>query len=162
MQRGLAMTVSPRAMQAGLLAAIMLAAAMRPSSAADAPSALPAVFGDGAGAISRRVDNTHKARYIEIFLAAREPSMGKLVAACFNTMHASKAIPASQDTAPQALVEGLDVGKERDFNGLQAVSVAHLNMNQGGAVSESTRYKPMTIARKSGVGWNKGTTNYKP
>jgi hypothetical protein len=35
-------------------------------------------------------------------------------------------------------------------------------MNQGGAVSESTRYKPMTIARKSGVGWNKGTTNYKP
>jgi len=88
--------------KAGLLAAAALAAAMQPSFATDAPSALPAVFGDGTGALSRRVDNTHKARYIEIFLAAREPSTGQLVAACFNTMYASKAIPASQDTAPQA------------------------------------------------------------
>jgi hypothetical protein len=51
------------------------------------------------------------------------------------------------------------VGKERNFNGLQAAWVAQLNMNQGGGVSESTPYKPMTIARAgSAVGWNKGTT----
>jgi hypothetical protein len=176
------------ALKAGLLAAAMLAAAVQPSFAADAPSALPAVFGDGAGAMSRRVDNTHKARYIEIFLAAREPGTGQLVAACFNTMYTSKGIPASRDTAPKVLVKGLDfekmkqefgvlgaslngpklwlpdwteiaVGKERNFNGLQAAWVAQLNMNQGGGVSESTPYKPMTIARAgSAVGWNKGTT----
>jgi hypothetical protein len=149
--------------------------------------ALPEVFGDGAGAVSKRVDNTHQARYIEIFLAAREPSTGQVVAACFNTMYTSAGIPASKDTAPQALVQSLDfekmkreygvlgaslngpklwlpdwteigVGKERDFNGLKAVWVAQLNMNQGGGVSESTPYKPMTIARAgSAVGWNKGT-----
>jgi len=181
-------SASLKAMKAGLLAAIMLTAAARPSFAADEPSALPAVFGDGAGAISKRVDNTHKARYIEIFLAAREPGTGQLVAACFNTMYTSKGIPTSRDTAPQALVKGLDfdkmkqefavmgaslngpklwlpdwteiaVGKERNFNGLQAAWVAQLNMNQGGGVSESTPYKPMTIARAgSAVGWNKGTT----
>jgi hypothetical protein len=181
-------SASLTALKAGLLAAAMLAAAVQPSFAADAPSALPAVFGDGAGAMSRRVDNTHKARYIEIFLAAREPGTGQLVAACFNTMYTSKGIPASRDTAPQVLVKGLDfekmkqefgvlgaslngpklwlpdwteiaVGKERNFNGLQAAWVAQLNMNQGGGVSESTPYKPMTIARAgSAVGWNKGTT----
>ena len=31
-------------------------------------------------------------------------------------------------------------------------------MDKNAGVSESTPYKPMTIARKSGLGWNKGTT----
>ena len=30
--------------------------------------------------------------------------------------------------------------------------------DNAGGVAESTPYKPMTIARKSGLGWNKGTT----
>ena len=31
-------------------------------------------------------------------------------------------------------------------------------MDKGTDVNESTPYKAMTIARKSGIGWNKGTT----
>jgi hypothetical protein len=30
--------------------------------------------------------------------------------------------------------------------------------DNAGGVAESTPYKPMSIARKSGLGWNKGTT----
>jgi hypothetical protein len=51
-----------------------------------------------------------------------------------------------------------EIGAERDFNGIPAVWCAQLNMGSEGGVSESDPYKPMTIARKSGVGWNKGTT----
>jgi hypothetical protein len=126
-------------------------------------------------------------RYIEIFLAAHEAKTGKLVAACYNTTFNSTGIPASKDTAPQALVDGLDftkmksefsvlgaslngpklwmidwaeieVGVVRDFNGIKAPWVAQLNMENNAGVSETTPYKPFTIARKSGVGWNKGTT----
>jgi hypothetical protein len=134
-----------------------------------------------------RVENMHQVRFIEIFLAAREAKTGKLVAACYNTMFTTNGIPASKNTAPQELVQGLDFAKmkqdygvlgaslngpklwlsdwaemdkgaERDFNGIQAAWIAQLNMDKGGGVSESTPYKPVTIARKSGVGWNKGTT----
>jgi hypothetical protein len=50
------------------------------------------------------------------------------------------------------------MGVERSFNGIKASWVAQLNMgDNAGGVSESTPYKPMTIARKSGLGWNKGT-----
>jgi hypothetical protein len=156
-------------------------------SFAQQPPAQPAVLGDGAGAISKRVENLHQTRFIEIFLAAREAKTGNMVAACFNTIFTSKGIPASKDTAPQALVEGLDfekmkqeygvlgaslngpklwlpdwteidVGKERTFNGIPAAWVAQLNMGDNTSVSETTPYAPMRIARKSGVGWNKGTT----
>ena len=146
----------------------------------------PAVLGDGAGAVSKRVDAMHGVRFVEIFLAGREAKSGNMVAACFNTMFTSKGIPASKDTAPQALVEGLDfekmkkehgvlgaslngpklwlpdwtevdVGRERDFNGLKAAWVAQLNMGDKTSVGEGAPYTPMTIARKSGLGWNKGT-----
>jgi hypothetical protein len=154
-------------------------------SAQSAP-APPAVLGDGAGAQYKRVENMHQTRFIEIFLAAREAGTGNMVAACFNTMFTSRGIPASKDTAPQALVEGLDfekmkqdygvlgaslngpklwlsdwtdidVGKEREFNGMPAAWVAQLNMGTTTSVGETTPYKPMSIARKSAVGWNKGT-----
>jgi hypothetical protein len=170
------------------LLAVSLLGAVSLSFAQQAP-AQPAVLGDGAGAVSKRVDNTHQVRYIEIFLAAREAKTGTMVAACFNTMYTSKGIPASKDTAPQALVEGLDfekmkkeygvlgaslngpklwlpdwteidVGKERDFNGLKAAWVAQLNMGDKTSVGAgaTTPYAPMRIARLSAVGWNKGTT----
>ncbi len=94
----------------------------------------------------------------------------------------------SKDTAPQALAEGLDfvklkqefgvlgaslngpkiwlpdwtdidVGVERSFNGIPAAWVAQLNMGTNtGGVAESTPYAPLTVARKSALGWNKGTT----
>ena len=103
-------------------------------------------------------------------------------------MFTPNGIPASKDTAPQSLVEGLDfakmktdlgilgaslngpkvwtpdwteidMGVERDFNGIKATWVAQLNMGDNtGGVAESTPYKPLTIVRKSGLGWNKGTT----
>ena len=99
-----------------------------------------------------------------------------------------RGIPASKDTAPQALVEGLDfdkmkqeygvlgaslngpklwlsdwtdidVGKERELqrhHGRLGRPAEHGQQHQRRL--KRTPYKPMTIARKSGVGWNKGTT----
>jgi hypothetical protein len=158
-----------------------------PNESVAASNDSASVLADGANAKSARVENMNMTRYIEIFLAAPDPKTGKLVAACFNTLFTSDGIPASKDTAPQDLVEGLDfakmkteyglagaslngpklwlpdwtgidIGVERDFNGIKAAWVAQLNMDKNAGVSESTPYKPMTIARKSGVGWNKGTT----
>lgn len=159
-----------------------------PANAEEPSAAAPKVLDDGAGAKSGRFDNMHKTRFIEIFLAHPDAKTGKLAAECYNSMFTAKGIPASKDTAPQALVEGLDfakmksdygvggaslngpkvwlpdwteidMGVERDFNGIKASWVAQLNMgDNAGGVAESTPYKPMTIARKSGLGWNKGTT----
>ena len=170
------------------LPVILLALAGVPSSAQQTAPVVPKVLADGAGARSGRVDNMHRTRFIEIFLAHRDAKTGKLVAECYNTMFTPKGIPASKDTAPQEQVAGLDFAKikaelgvpgaslngpklwlsdwteidtgvERDFNGINAAWVAQLSMgDNAGGVSETTPYKPMTIARKSGVGWNKGTT----
>jgi hypothetical protein len=182
-----ASTASFKAMKVGLLATVMSTAAMGPVLAQGTSAAAPKVLADGAGAKSGRIDNLHQVRYIEIFLAAPDTNTGKLVAACYNTSLLSTGIAASKDTAPQALVEGLDfaklkneygvlgaslngpklwmldwmeaeIGAVRDFNGMKAPWCAQLNMDKNVGVSESAPYKPMTIARKSAVGWNKGTT----
>lgn len=146
------------------------------------------VLNDGANAKPGRFENMHKTRFIELFLALPDPATGKLVAPCYNTMFTPQGIPASKNTAPQELVEGLDfakmkqefglkgaslngpkiwlpdwteidMGVERDFNGIKATWVAQLDMgDNAGGVSESAPYKPMTIARKSALGYNKGTT----
>jgi hypothetical protein len=164
------------------------AAAPAAEPAAVAAAAAPEVLADGANAVSRRVENMHQTRFAEIFLAAKDPASGRLVAACFNTMFNPAGIPESKDTAPQSLVAGLDfdamkqqygvlgaslngpklwtpdwtdidTGTTRNFNGLEATWVAQLEMgDNAGGVSETTPYKPMTIARKSSLGWNKGTT----
>lgn len=163
-------------------------AAATPTATQSATNAEPKVFADGVGAKYLRVDNMHGVRFIEIFLAGREAKTGKLVAACYNTALTTNGIPASKDTAPQALVEGLDFAKMkneygvlgaslngpklwlpdwaeidsgvvREFNGIKAAWVAQLDMgNNAGGVSESTPYTPMRIARKSGLGYNKGTS----
>jgi hypothetical protein len=175
-------------LELGLIVAALLMIAAIPSFVHDASAADPTVLSDGADAKHKRVENMHQTRYIEIFLAAKDPKTGQLVAACYNTMFSPEGIPASRDTAPQALVEGLDfdqmkkeygvlgaslngpklwlpdwteieTGVIRDFNGMKAPWVAQLNMGDNtSGVSESTPYKPMHIARKSGVGWNKETT----
>jgi len=146
------------------------------------------ILNDGANAKMGHVENMHMTRYIEIFLAFPDPETGKLVAACYNPMFTPDGIPASKNTAPQELVEGLDfdmmkqeygvkgaslngpkiwtpdwtdieTGEVRDFNGIKAAWVAQLNMGDNtGGVSETTPYKPFTIARKSALGWKKGTT----
>jgi hypothetical protein len=144
------------------------------------------VLTDGSNAKLVRVENMNMTRYIELFLATKDEN-DRLVAACYNPMFTSNGIPDSKDTAPQDLVKGLDfdkikqdygllgaslngpklwmpdwsemdAGVVRDFNGIEAAWVAQLNMDGEGAVSESEPYKPTTIARKSKVGWNKGTT----
>jgi len=177
-----------KAMPAGMLAAVMLTATMKPAIAQEAHVPELKVLADGVNAKSGRFDDMHRSRFIEIFLAHRDAKTGQLVAECYNTLFTSSGIPASKDTAPQARVEGLDlariktdygvngaslngpklwlpdwtvidVGVERDFNGIKAAWVAQLDMgSNAGGVSETTPYKPMSIARKSGVGWNKGTT----
>jgi hypothetical protein len=180
---------------AQLLAAVLMAAVLgsctQPSSPAGSQQTSPAepkVLADGAGARAVRVDNIHKTRFIEIFLAHRDAKTGKLVAECYNSMFTTKGIPASRDTAPQVGVEGLDfakmkaeygvlgaslngpklwlpdwteidMGVEREFNGIHAAWVAQLKMgDNAGGVSETTPYKPVFIARRSGLGWNKNTT----
>lgn len=147
----------------------------------------PAVLHDGDSAVFGRIEDMRHARYIEIFLAGLEASTGNLVAACYNTMYTKAGVPASKDTAPQALVEGIDfnelktqygllgaslngpkiwtpdwsearIGRVRDFNGIKAPWVAQLNMQKAGAVADTTPYEPMTIARDSRLGWSKGNT----
>jgi len=172
-----------------LMMVVFMAATVMQSFALEAKPAPaePEVLGDGADAKSKRVENLHQVRFIEIFLAGHEIKTGKLVASCYNTMFTSAGIPVSRDTAPQGLVEGLDFAKmktdfgvlgaslngpklwlpnwteietgvERDFNGIKAAWVAQLNMGDNmGGVAETTPYKPTTIERKSGLGWDKGS-----
>lgn len=83
----------------------------------------PAVLRDGDGAVFGRVDDMRHVRYIEIFLAGREASTGNVVAACYNTMYTKAGIPTTRDTAPQALVEGLDFDQLKSEHGLLAASL---------------------------------------
>ncbi|GAB4176285.1 MAG: hypothetical protein Fur0032_16210 [Terrimicrobiaceae bacterium] len=169
--------------RAALLGAFLATVAVQPSFAEEA---VPSVLFDGANARSVRVDNMHMTRFLEIYLAAPDPKTGELVAACYNTMFTPAGIPASKDTCPQDLVEGLDFekikadygvvgaslngpkywlpdwtdieeGVTRDFNGIQATWCAQLNMGKETNVYEMAPYTPQHIARKSSVGWNKGT-----
>jgi hypothetical protein len=169
--------------------AALLMAAMAPSQAQTTNVTESKVLRDGEGSKKIRVEGLHKVRFAEIFLAARDAKTGKTVAACYNTSLTPGPVPASKDTAPQAWAEGLDFDKMkqefgvlgaslngpklwmcdwveiqngvvREFNGVKIPWCAQLNMGDNTAgVSESTPYKPMTIARdSSGIGWNKGTT----
>lgn len=171
------------AMTVVLAAATVTGGFAQENSAAD-----PKVLADGVDATYIRVENMHQVRFIEIFLAYRDAKTEQLVAACYNTALTTGGNLETKDTAPQALVEGLDFAKMkqdysvvgaslngpklwlpdwaeidsgvvREFNGLKAAWVATLNMgDNAGGVSESTPYRPMSIARKSGLGYNKGTT----
>ncbi len=146
----------------------------------------PAVLGDREHATFGRVDGMHGIRFIEVYLAGREATTGKLVAACYNTMFTEEGLPASGDTAPQALVEGIDfaalkaehgvlsasmngpkiwtpdwmeaqIGPERDFNGIKAAWVAQLDIEKASGVAGVRPYVPITIARESRLGWSEGS-----
>lgn len=146
----------------------------------------PVVLRDSDGAVNGHIENMHKVRYIEMFLAGREASTGNLVAACYNTMYGDWGIPDSKDTAPQELVAGIDfdqlkaeynllgaslngpkiwtpdwsdcmIGKVREFNGIKAPWVAQLTMEKAGPVADTTPYEPMMIYRDSALGWPAGT-----
>jgi hypothetical protein len=46
----------------------------------------------------------------------------------------------------------------KNFNGIKAPWVGELDMAKAVAVAKSPPYVPMTIGRKSRLGWNKGST----
>jgi hypothetical protein len=177
----------PRGTARGRLAAFLLIGAAVPALAQNAPAPAPTVITDGVGAKSIRVDNMHMVRFAEIFLAHRDAKTGKLVAECYNTSLFPGSTSTSRDTAPSAWAEGLDFNKiknefgvlgaslngpklwmpdwievqngvVREFNGRKVPWVARLDMGDNtGGVSAATPYKPVTIERDSGIGWNNGT-----
>ena len=144
----------------------------------------PAVFSDGANAKSKHI-NMRLIRYIEMFLAGIDPDTGNIIAACYGS-YAIPNPPANRDTAPQALVQALnmneirqkygvlgaslngpklsiadywdiDVGETRQFGGMNIPWTAQLNLGKKLDVNAVTPYEPKTIARKSAVHWNKGS-----
>jgi hypothetical protein len=101
-------------------------------------------------------------------------------------MYTTEGIPDSKDTAPEERFEGLDfdtikddygalgawlngpklclpdwcdieTGVEREFGGVAAVWVARLDLGDSGGMDKPKPYSPRTIARKSSLGWRKGT-----
>jgi len=146
----------------------------------------PEVLSDGANAKSKRIENSHLMRFIEMYLAGIDPSTGDIVAECYGT-YANPDIPADKDSAPQALVARLnmnqikqqygvlgaslngpklwmpdwfdvEVGVVRQFSGLKAPWTAQLNLGRKVSVADVKPYEPQTIARKSAINWSKGTT----
>lgn len=145
----------------------------------------PAVLSDGDHAVSKRIENSHLVRFIEMYLAGIDPDTGDIVAECYGT-YANPDVPADKDTAPQAIVAALnmdeikkqygvlgaslngpklwipdwyevEVGEVREFGGLKAPWTAQLNMGKNLSIHTIKPYEPQTIARKSAINWNKGT-----
>lgn len=145
---------------------------------------VPAVLSDGEKTVSKRI-NMRQMRYIEMFLAAIDPKTGNILAECYGT-YADPKIPANMDSAPQALVEKLDmdeiakkygvlgaslngpklsiadwweidVGPVRQFGDMPIHWTAQLNLGKQLDVNKVTPYEAKTIARKSAVNWNKGS-----
>jgi hypothetical protein len=145
----------------------------------------PEVLSDGDNAKTKHIENSHLLRYIEIFLAAIDPSTGNIIAECYGT-YANADIPADKDTAPQAQVAAINlkrvakrygvlgaslngpklwipdsfdinVGAVRQFGNILAPWTAQLNLGKKLDVNNATPYQPLTIARKSAITWNKGT-----
>ena len=177
-----------KTMKVGLLLiamAVLVAAGVTGSFAQEISPAGPKVLADGTDAKVMRFENMHQTRFIELFFGTKDPKTGKLVAPCYNTMYTSNKLPASKDTAPQALVASLDLekiakeygvakvmlngpkiwmpdwvelkmGKERVFAGMTAGWVAQLNLPESGTI-DGAPWKPMQIARTSKWAWTKGT-----
>jgi hypothetical protein len=146
----------------------------------------PEVMSDGADAKTKRINNSHLMRFIEMYLAGINPSTGDIIAECYGT-YANPDIPANKDSSPQNLVAALDmdqikkqygvlgaslngpklwipdwfeveVGRVRQFGGLEAPWTAQVNLGKTIDVNKFKPYEPTTIARKSAINWNKGTT----
>jgi hypothetical protein len=143
---------------------------------------------DGANAVSKKYDHVHRTRYIELFLVGGNRVTGDLRANVYNTTFFNGWNETNKDSAPEALVDGLDyeklakqygvflvhlngpklwmpdwfdveVGPVRDFGGLKAPWVANVDLKGVSLkAGQGNAYKTTTIERKSMVGWNKGTT----
>jgi hypothetical protein len=82
----------------------------------------PAVLSDGVNATSKRIENSHGMRFIEMYLAGIDPATGDIVAQCYGS-YAIPDVPANKDTAPQAQIAALDMGKLRTQYGVLAASL---------------------------------------
>lgn len=143
---------------------------------------------DDANAKLMHFENTRAQRYTEIFAIYGDAATKNLTAGVYNTIGLNGASPTGAgDSTPQALLDKVtpelvkkdsgalagfingpriwtldwievDVGAERDFNGLKARWVTwfpiphEMNLNAKG----STYYKPVQVERRTKFGFNKG------
>ena len=101
-----------KTMKVVLLMAVLVAATVAVSFAQETTSAEPKVLADGDGAKSMRFDNMHQTRFIEIFLAYRDPKTGKLVAPCYNTMYHDQGHPRVERHRPAGAGRRPRLGKD--------------------------------------------------
>ena len=141
---------------------------------------------DAAAAKVMRFDNLSNVRYCEVFLIGGNPLTKDLSAGVYNTTDLNNKVnphdtcPADMwaKVDPEALKKQYDVlgvfkngprfwmydwielpvGTQRDFNGLQARWMAHVQLPKEFGKTGSTFYKPTTVARKSKQGYAKGQT----
>ena len=66
-----------------------------PALAADPKPPEPAVLSDGDHAVTKRIENSHLMRFIEMYLAGTDPETGDIVAECYGT-YANPDIPADK------------------------------------------------------------------
>lgn len=164
---------------------IAIAASAAATLLAGSAVAVPDISRDGVNAKAVGIDMRNM-RFIEIFLAHRDPQTGNILGECYGT-YANPDIPATRDSAPQALVRGLDMkaiqkqygvlsaslngpklstatwweieaGTVRQFGGLKAPHTAQLNLGKAASIHAVEPYVTQTIARKSAINWAKGTT----
>jgi len=143
---------------------------------------------DGANAQSKHFDNLHTLRYVELFIVGGNGITGSLQANVYNTTFRDGY--TGKDSAPQAWVESINLevlkkdyhalgasmngpklwmldwvdiplGTNRTFNGLTMPWCAELRLTKDQAKEMGKlSYVTTTIARKSAIGYNKGTTVY--
>jgi len=141
---------------------------------------------DGAAAKVMRFNNLNNYRYCEVFLIGGNPVTKDLSAGVYNTTDLNNKAD-SRDSCPADMWAKVDpeaqkkqynvlavfkngprywmydwielpVGTQRDFNGLQARWLAHVQLPKDFGKTGSTFYKPTTVARKSTQGYAKGQT----
>jgi hypothetical protein len=155
--------------------------------AQEPPSFIP-LPDERASAVPKKYEHIHLTRYIELFLVGGNRLTGDLRANVYNTTYFNGWNDANKDSAPEALVAGLDlkklakehkvflvylngpklwmldwaevqIGPVRDFDGVKAAWAANVDLKGVSLKAGHTNaYKKTTIERKSRIGWNKGTT----
>jgi hypothetical protein len=142
---------------------------------------------DDAGAKLMRFENVRGQRYTEIFLIGGNPITKDLKGGVYNTTGLNSPT-GTGDSTPQALLDKVDVealkkqydvlavfkngprlwtldwievnmGKERDFNGLKARWVNWVDL-KGFDLKAAAAYKKVTVERNTKFGINKGTRIY--
>jgi len=143
---------------------------------------------DGANAQMKHYDGMHALRYIETFVVGGNGITGHLKANVYNSTFRSDNNIANKDSAPQAWVESINLddikkqfhalgtsmngpklwmldwidiplGADRNINGVKIPWCAELHLTKDQAKEMGKfAYVTTTIARKSAIGYNKGTT----